>query len=98
MALTKKDTEKLSGIFATKEDLKQFATKKDLEELSTKTDIRFNEISRKFNEVTNTLDKIVGKLETMHTEQIVAREQYRRHDEKLENHEKRIGALEAKPA
>jgi len=84
MAITKSDIEKLSGVFATKEDLKQFttkedlkqfATKKDLEELSTKTDIRFNEISHKFNEVTNTLDKIVGKLETMHTEQIVAREQ-----------------------
>ncbi|MFH1761482.1 MAG: hypothetical protein ABIA63_10325 [bacterium] len=73
MAITKKDIEKLSDVFATKEELKGLK-----------------------NEILTGQDKILKNVEDMRLEQKMAYAQYKRHDEKIENHEKRIGTLEEK--
>lgn len=82
MAITKKDIEKLSGVFATKDDLKAFATKKELAELR--------------DEMLTGFDGVMKKLEDISIEQKMAYAQARRQEAKLENHEKRLVALEAK--
>ena len=92
MAITQKDIEKLSEIFATKADLEKltekFATKADLGKYMTKAD--FEELKY------NYLDKIMKKLEDFSTELKLSFSQYQRHDEKLEDHERRIKAVELK--
>lgn len=75
MAITDKDIEKLSKVFATKEDLKGYATKNDL---------------------LNSQDRIIKKIEDLTTEMKISYGQYRRHEDKLENHETRIQTLESK--
>ena len=81
MSITNKDVEKLSGIFATKDDLNNFR----------------EEILIKVNDsISNSQDKIIKKLEDMSIEQKMAFSQYRRQEEKLENHESRIKVLEDK--
>lgn len=82
MAITKKDIEKLSEVFATKEDLKGFATKEDLASLK--------------NEMLTGQDKIMKKLEDISIEQKMAYSQSRRQEEKTDNHEIRIKILEEK--
>lgn len=82
MALTKKDIEKLTDVFATKDDLARLATKE--------------EMNARFDQVTKTLDWLVGKVQSISDELKINFAQYRRHDEKLEDHEKRIKTLETK--
>ncbi|MGE5041786.1 MAG: hypothetical protein ACM3IJ_02695 [Candidatus Levyibacteriota bacterium] len=80
----------------------EFATKKDVEDLrkemsqrfysiEERLDQRFNdvdsEMSKNHNRVMTSLDKIVGEIQTMREERIIANEQ-------LEDHEKRITKLE----
>ncbi|MBI5700900.1 hypothetical protein HZC34_03510 [Candidatus Saganbacteria bacterium] len=108
MAITKKDIEKLSDVFATKKDIEKlsdvFATKKDIEKLSdvfaTKEDLKAfatkDDLSKLRNEMLTGQDKIIKKLEDMSIEQKMAYAQYKRHDEKIENHEVRIKTLETK--
>jgi len=103
MAITNKDIDKLSEIFATKKDLENFATKKDL--LAIKKDVigvkddlvSFKDEFHGFkNDILASQDKIMKKLEDISLEQKMAYSQYKRQDEKLENHERRIVALEVK--
>lgn len=85
MALTNKDIEKLvekfSGIFATKEDLKEEISKLD---------------RRLSDKILTSHDEIMKKLSDLSTEKIVMMGQYRRHDSTIENHEVRIKTLEQK--
>jgi len=82
MAITKRDSGKLSEIFATKRDIERFVTKDE-----------FNTFK---NGNVTTLDKIMKKLEDMYIELKMFNNSFRRHDEKLEAHETRIKALEVK--
>ena len=91
MAITTKDIEKLSEIFATKEDLKAFATKEDLKAFATK-----GELANLKNEILAGQDKIMKKIEDISLEQKMAYSQYRRQEDKIEDHEKRIKSLEVK--
>ena len=97
MAITKKDLDKLSEKFATKADLQKFATKADLQEFATKADLQKFATKADLQVLKDDyLDKIMKKLEDMSIEQKMAYVQYRRHDEKLEDHEKRISFVEDK--
>jgi len=95
--------------FATKNDLKNFATKNDLKNFATKNDFFnfkleiFEEISKAelkaidreqnyHSNVMTQFDKIVKKLDEMRQENEI--DNFRR-DEKIENHETRIKALES---
>lgn len=69
MAITQKDIEKLSTVFATKEDFKQ---------------------------INQTLEWLVGKVETILQELSIGFSQYQGHDKRLETHETRIVKLEEK--
>lgn len=91
MAIDKKDIKKLSEVFATKEDLKAFATKEDLKAFATKKDL-----GNLKGEILVGQDKIMKKIEDITIEQKMAYSQYKRHENKLEDHEKRITSLEAK--
>ncbi|MDI6731888.1 MAG: hypothetical protein QME05_04840 [Candidatus Margulisbacteria bacterium] len=95
MALTKKDLEKLSEIFATKTDLQ--CLRQDLGKLSeifaTKADLQY--LRRDLEDLkTEYLDKIMKKLEDISLEQKIAFSQYKRQEEKIDNHETRIKKLE----
>jgi hypothetical protein len=94
MALTKKDIEKLTDVFATKKDLENlsgvFATKQDL---SDKVNNLRSELT---DRILTSQDKIIKKIEDMTIEMKMSYSQYKRHDEQLENHEKRIKVLEVK--
>lgn len=81
MALTNKDIEKLSGIFATKDDLENL-----------RSELR----SELKNDFLTSQDIIIKKLEDIQLEQKMAYTQERRRDEKLENHETRIKKIEDK--
>ena len=100
MAITKKDVDKLSEIFATKDDLKAFATKDDLRAFATKVDLeRFVtklEFKEEMGKITTSLDWLVGKTETILNELKIINSQMGRYDRKLEDHETRITTLEAK--
>ena len=102
MALTKKDMENMKKIFATKDDLKNFATKKELFAVETKLDNKIEdlrtEMNAKFNTILTGQDQILSKLEAMSMDLIVFGEQHKRHDAKLEDHEKRIATLETQPS
>ena len=89
MAITKKDVEKLSEVFATKEDLSKFEARID-QKFATKEEFKqvANDLSRFRNEVTISHDKIFKKLEDMTIEM------NRRQEDQLENHEKRLVVLE----
>ena len=67
-----KDVEKLSGVFATKEDIKNFAKKDDIIEFK--------------NEILNGQDEILGKLESLLQEKTVGDEQDKRQKKVLEIH------------
>ncbi|OGB87265.1 hypothetical protein A3H38_03210 [candidate division WOR-1 bacterium RIFCSPLOWO2_02_FULL_46_20] len=95
MAITNKDIEKLSEIFATKDDLKRFATKDDLKRFSTKDDLADLKSEIK-DDILTSQDKIMKRLDDIVTEQRMGRLESRRHGEKLEDHETRIATLEAK--
>ncbi|OGC04070.1 hypothetical protein A2276_05580 [candidate division WOR-1 bacterium RIFOXYA12_FULL_43_27] len=82
MALTKKDFEKLSEVFATKEDLKGFATKE--------------EMNARFDQVNTTLDWLVGAFRNFKDELTVRYGQVRQHNDQLEDHEMRIKKIEEK--
>lgn len=87
MAITKKDIEKLSEIFA---------TKKDLEALRKEMNTRFELVDKKFDQIASNIDWLMGKVQLILDELTVIAHHYREHDLKLENHEKRIGALEVR--
>ena len=95
MAITKKDVEKLSEVFATKEDLSKFEARID-QKFATKEEFKqvANDLSRFRNEVTISHDKIFKKLEDMTIEMKIGYSQYRRQEDQLENHEKRLVVLE----
>ena len=80
MALTKKDIENLSNLFA---------TKKDLEELK----LDFQGLR---NDFLTGQDKFMKKLEDMYIEMKMFNSAFSRQEEKTENHEKRIKTLEEK--
>jgi type I site-specific restriction endonuclease len=89
MAITNKDIEKLKEVFVTKEEFNQ-----RFEQIEIKFEGRFNEVNNKFNEVTNLIDHVMFELRDMRQEVRINFSQYRRHDDMLENHEKRIKFLE----
>jgi len=93
MALTKKDMENMGKIFATKKDL--FATETKLD---NKIESLESKMNAKFDNLIVGQDQIMSKIESMTMESTVSAEQYKRHDAKLENHDKRITALETQPA
>jgi len=57
-------------------------------------DRRFEQIDEKLNKIMNHLDWLVGEYKRFDEEHIVATEQSRRQNDKLENHETRISTLE----
>ena len=93
MSIPDEDIRKLKGIFVTKEEFNLL--KQDVSQLKSNTyDVK--EELGEFKEQTSTnFDKVMKVLEEIRTELIVSHEQYRRHDEKLENHEKRLVVLES---
>lgn len=91
MAITKKDIEKLSAIFATKEDLMNFATKDYLNNFATKDDLK----SLK-DLILTIYDDLIKKFDDMKTEKLMLLTQSRRHEESFANHEERIVRLEHK--
>ena len=76
-------------------------TNKDIEKLSgifsTKGELK-TDISNLRNEILSSNDKIMKKLEDISIEQKMSFAQYKRHDEKIDDHEKRIKTLEVKVA
>jgi len=89
MAITKKDIEKLSEIFATKKDLEAFATKKDLNLLREEMNAKFDQVDRKFDQITANLDWLMGKVQKILDELVVIAHHYREHELRLEDHEKK---------
>lgn len=73
---------------------------KKIDERFDKVDERFEkveeEIKIKFDKVLTGQDKILKELVDLRTENMVNANLYQRHDEKLENHEKRIIIVERK--
>ena len=100
----------MQKIFVTKEEAKNFATKDDLkgmrremgEVFATKNELMEmkEEIKRGTIRGTDKLitkaDEIIKKLDEKKVEDIAGTEAYKRHDEKLEEHEERITELETK--
>jgi hypothetical protein len=85
MVITNKDIEKLSGIFATKKDL------------DDRLNNGLNNVRSELkDQILSSEDRIMKKLEDMSIEQKMSRVQSRRHEDKIEDHEKRIKALEVK--
>ncbi|MFH1826301.1 MAG: hypothetical protein ABH823_03295 [bacterium] len=84
MAITKKDIEKLSSIFVTKSDFKDGLN-------NGLNSVKF-ELT---NQILTSQDKIMKKLEDLSIEQKMGRLESRRHEDRLEDHEKRIKVLEA---
>lgn len=62
--------------------------------LLTEMDAR---LDKKFDTAFNKLDGILGSVEVLKQENTIGAEQLRRHDDKLENHEKRLKTLELHP-
>ena len=89
MALTNKDIEKLTGVFATKADLAVFATKADLEGFATKGDLKGMK-----NEVMTTLDKVMDELVKAREDRVFAAGKDREQDRRLDGLESRVGKLE----
>lgn len=83
----------MQDIFVTKDDAEKFATKDDLKD--TKEEIK-NETIRRTDKLINKADEIIQKLDEKKTEDIAGTEVYKRHDEKLEEHEERITTLETR--
>lgn len=95
---------------ATKEDLKiihaEMATKEELSKvyfnLDTKIDNVKNELKKEIKEkgdqILTSNDKQIKILEEMRIELAAHNVSYKRHDEKITDHEKRIITLELKPA
>lgn len=109
MALTKKDIEKLSEIFATKKDFERLLNdfgglRNDFgrlpEVFATKEDLkRFatkEEMNARFDRVNTTLDWLVGAFRDFKDELTVRYGQVRQHNDQLENHEIRIKKIEEK--
>ena len=90
MAITDKDIKKLSGVFATKDDLKNFATKDDLKNFATKDDL-----SSLRKEILDGQDKIIKELETAREDRTLALGKDREQDRRLDNLEERMQAVEA---
>ncbi|OGC04696.1 hypothetical protein A2276_01815 [candidate division WOR-1 bacterium RIFOXYA12_FULL_43_27] len=84
MALTNKDIEKLVEKFKS-----VFTTKEEFQFLKSE----FKELK---NDVLNSHDEIMKKLNDMSTDKIVMMGQYRRHDTTIEDHEIRIKKIEEK--
>lgn len=82
MALNDKDIQKLAAVFATKQELKEATSN-----LATKEDL---------NNVMKTLDWLVGKVQNLSDELKIGFGQYRRLDDQLRDHDKRIKTLETK--
>jgi hypothetical protein len=85
--------------FASKEDLKGFATKKDLEKFATKKDLeKFatkKDLEKLRDEVVTGQDKIFKELQEMSDERLVLYHRvYEEHEPKLQDHDKRISAIE----
>ncbi len=94
---------------ATKQDLKKFALKTDLRKVEKslrheilKVEERVENIEEKVDKVDKKLDRIeikldgfVGNVETLREENAAGVIQYRRHEERLKNHEERITTLES---
>ena len=106
--LTQRGFLELDEKFATKDDLEKFVTKEDLkkelkkfatkEELylaldKTKDEIK-EEIRGSMNKFLTEADKISKKIDILLQEKEMGMALYQRHDKKLEEHEKRITALE----
>jgi len=106
--LTKEDAK----AFATKDDLKNLLTKEDAKALATKEDLRVeifllredmrkfptrDEMNLRFNEVTNSIDWLMGTTQKTFDELTIINERHRRSMEQIENHGKRIGHLEKSP-
>lgn len=90
--------------FVTKDDLKTLATKKDLEvemsQLATKEDLRTlkEEVSEMLtafrSNILSHLDKVYKEVLAFRQEETIHTYAHTRQDEKLEDHEKRIGKIE----
>ncbi len=97
MAITNRDIEKLKSVFATKNDLQNlksiFTTKEDLANLKNifTTKDEFNSFK---DQTQSNFDFVFKKLIDIQHEITAFVGLYRRHDEKLENHETRITKLE----
>jgi cell division protein ZapA (FtsZ GTPase activity inhibitor) len=88
-----KEVDKKLKNFATKDDLKNFATKDDLKKL--KEELKEETIEAR-DAILRSNDKIAKFLKDIREEQAMLIGADRRHEEKLEDHEKRINVLEIK--
>ena len=59
-------------------------------------DGRLDQMDMKFDKVLDGQDRIVKRLDNLEQENKVSTELYKKHDEKIESHEERNFALEAK--
>ena len=95
MAITNKDIDKLKEVFITKEEFNlKFA---QVDKRFEQVDKRFEQIDKRFELIDNKLVDIMSHLDFLFKEFRDFRQelkinlhQYRRHDDLLKNHEKRI--------
>lgn len=104
--ITDQDIKKLKTVFSSKDDLKNLEYALEKHEIRTgesfaENEVRFNRIEKKLdnlenkfddlkNQVLNVEDHIIGELQSMRTELLVATS----HRRELDDHEKRITKLE----
>lgn len=88
--LTKKDRQTLA------EDFKQiFVTKNEFETRFIEHEAKLATAFEKFrSEMITRLDRLLGKSETIETEQVVSAHVQSKHTQQLENHEHRLNHLE----
>ena len=67
------------------------------EQLEHKMDVGFGSMNQKMNQLLTTTDGIVKELQAHREEDVFGAAQLRRHDDKIEDHEKRIKTLELQP-
>ncbi|MEA2113589.1 MAG: hypothetical protein U9P63_02970 [Patescibacteria group bacterium] len=89
----------MQEIFMNKEGFEHVLEQKLEEKLDTKFDEKLDEKLKPMkNEILDGQDKICKQLTDLQDENKTGTNLYKKQDEKLENHEKRISALELKPS